>query len=371
MQIEEAIRRMGMADDHRDPHWNTAVRVTRVVQKADPGWLEELLFALLEAERPTFPMRAAFAEALRRLATAPGDADRVTTVRLLAEEGLGWADVRYELADVAEWLASAQPLGPLLAVFTTAEASDELAACLLHETVLRHDAPSAAGFAARLRAAGHPLGDLPLRRAPSERDHGMPWYPGLPKPHWTPPSPGKTPVPGPRDPAVTATELDWPGARLALSAHRAWVAADSECTEARLFLLDRPITPAGFGASVLRALPADSADGDLDGPYRVKARAVLRKLFSGASGGSAYGPGMKGANARLASWEALAALAGAEDYGITGTDTAAVEELAAGCTWLFYTSDWHLQVIPPLDVGIAVLRPDGRTIAVLAATDAD
>ncbi|TDC98060.1 DUF6183 family protein [Actinomadura sp. 7K507] len=367
MKVEEAVRRMGLADDYRDPQWSTAVKVTdRVVQKADPGWLEELLFALLRAERPTYPMRYAFQVALQRLATAPGDADRVTTVRLIAEEGRRWTDVRYEPADVAEWLASAQPLGHLLAVFKTAEASDELAACLLHETVLRHDAPAAAGFAERLRAAGHPLGNLPLRRAPSEQKLGMPWYPGLPKPDWPAPDKGGPPVPGPRDAGVTATELDWPDARRALSAHRAWVMADSECTEARLFLLDRPIPPADFGASVLAALPAESVGGTLDGPHRVKARAVLRKLLGGASGGSAYGAGMKAAYGRNAAWEALAALTGTGDGDIPAT-----EEAAAQCTWLFFTSDWHFQIVPPLDVGIAVLRPDGRTVAILAATDAD
>ena len=194
----------------------------------------------------------------------------------------------------------------------------------------------------------------------------MPWYPGLPKPDRPAPGKDRAPVPAPSDPGVTVTELDWPDSRRALSAHRAWVMADSDCTEARLFLLDRPIRPADFGASVLRALPAESVGGNLDGPHRVKARAVLRKLLGDASSGSAYGAGMKAAYGRKASWEALAALAGTEDGDIPAT-----EEAASECTWLLFTSDWHIQVIPPLDVGIAVLRPDGRTVAILAATDAD
>ncbi|WP_165963934.1 hypothetical protein [Actinomadura sp. KC216] len=47
----------------------------------------------------------------------------------------------------------------------------------MQETALRHDATSAAGFAERLRAAGHPLADLPLRPAPAEREHALTAYP--------------------------------------------------------------------------------------------------------------------------------------------------------------------------------------------------
>ncbi|TDD73514.1 hypothetical protein E1293_31125 [Actinomadura darangshiensis] len=93
---------------------------------------------------------------------------------------------------------------------------------------------------------------------------------------------------------------------------------------------------------------------------------VLRALFSGAASGGAYGPGMHGAHGRRASWESLAALAGVQE-----TDITAIEEAAGRCGWLFYTSDWHMRVIPPLDVGVTALRPDRRTVAVLSVTDAD
>lgn len=364
MEIDEAVRRMGLADSYEDPQWSTAVAVTdRVVQKAAPEWLEELLFALLRVDRPTYPMRYAFEAALERLARTPGDADRVTAVRMIAAEGLTWTDVRYSLAEAAAWLASAQPLPHLLAVFATADASDELAACLLHETALRHDARAAAGFAERLRAAGHPLGGLPLRPTRLERGLHVLRPPDRLRPEPPRPAEPGRPVLGPGGRGVAARAVPWPDARRALSAHRGW---DGDCTEARLFLLDRTIAPADFGALVLRALGADSVGGDVAGPHRTTASAVLRTLFGHAAGGGAYGPGMSGGNARRASWEALAALAGVEDG-----DLAAVEEAADACTWLSYTSGWHLQVVPPLDLGFACLRPDGRLVAVLAATDAD
>lgn len=104
----------------------------------------------------------------------------------------------------------------------------------------------------------------------------------------------------------------------------------------------------------------------MTGVRRVATVDVLRTLFSGAASGGAYGPRMHGAYARKASWESLAALA-----GVQATGPAAIEQAADRCTWLFYGSDWHLQVVPPLDVGIAALRSDRRTVAVLAVTDSD
>ncbi|TYB48029.1 DUF6183 family protein [Actinomadura chibensis] len=367
MEIEEAVRRMGLADTYRDRHWNRAVKVTdQVVQKAEPPWLEGLLGALLRVESPTYPMRYGFPVALRRLADAPGGADRVRKVREFAAAGLAWSDVRYDLREVAWWLASAQPAEHLLAALATADPADELAACLLQETALRHDATAAAGFAERLRAAGHPLAGLPLRAAPAERDHWLPRYPGPARPDWSRPGSDAPPADGPADPGVSAVELDWPDARLALSAHRAWVSDDGYGTEARLFRLDDVIAPGDFGGSVLRVLGLESAGGAFADTRRVTTSDVLRTLFAGAAGGSAHGPRMCGAYRRLASWEALAALVGVEPDGL-----AAVERAADRCAWVLYTSDWHLQVHPSMDVGIAALRPDRRTVAVVAATDSD
>ena len=93
---------------------------------------------------------------------------------------------------------------------------------------------------------------------------------------------------------------------------------------------------------------------------------VLRKLFIGAAGGGPYGGRRYGAYGRLASWESLAALVGAPDG-----DPATIEAAADRCTWLFATSDWHLQVHPAMDVGIAVLRPDHRRVAILSVTTSD
>ncbi|MBF9132868.1 hypothetical protein I0C86_28495 [Plantactinospora sp. S1510] len=367
MEIEEAVRRMGLADNHRDRHWNRAVKVTdNAVQRADPEWLTELLAALLRVPAPTYPMRHGFEVALRRLAYAPGNADRIRHVRTFAAEGRAWAPVRYELAEVAAWLATGQPVEHLLAVFDTAAATDEFAACLLQETALRYDASAAAGYAERLRATGHPLGMLPLRRTPTEHRHVLSHHPDPPSPNWRPPGDGAPPAPGPDGIDVTATELDWPDAGRALTAHHSWISDTGDTTEARLYLLDRPLDPADFGAALLRVLGPKSVGDSMTRTCGGTTAGVLRTLFHAAAGGSAYGPRMHGAYGRRASWQSLAAL-----VGVPGDDIPTIEAAAGRCAWLLYTSDWHLAVDPSMDTGIAVLRPDHRTVAILGATDSD
>ncbi|NDU74884.1 hypothetical protein GWI34_19965 [Actinomadura sp. DSM 109109] len=366
MEIEEAVRRMGLAETYRDRHWNRAVKVTDdTVQKAEPEWLDGLLAALLEVEEPTYPMRYGFEVALRRLASAPG-AGRVARVRALAAAGRAWSgDLRCTPPEVAEWLACAQRPEDLLAAFGDAEASDELAACLLQEAALRHDATSAAPYAGRLRDAGHPLAGLPLHPVGAERHLGLPRFPGRAEP-WHAPGEGAPEAPGPSGLGIDAAAVDWPGARRALSAFRNWPPGP-DALEAGLFRLDRPLAPADFGASLLRLLPVASTGAGTAAARRVAAADVLRTLFGGAASGGAYGPRMHGAYARKASWESLAALADVRE-----TDPAVVERAADRCVWLLYRSDdWHLQVVPSLDVGIAALRPDRRTVALLAATDSD
>jgi len=326
MEVEEAVRRMGLAKTFRDRHWLRAVKVTdNVVPTAPPGWLEELLGALLRVEEPTYPMCYGFAAALRRLAAAPG---RVEEVRRLAAAGLVWGEVRYRPAEVAEWLAAGQPEEHLMAVFEDAEASDELAACLLQETALRYDAGAAEAFARRLREAGHPLAALPLRRTAVELGQGP------------------SDFAAPEGIAVGATEIEWPEAPVALGAHAGWEA------EARLFRLERAVAEEEFGAALLRGLGLPSTASGLTGVQRAGAGDVWRTLFSGAR------MSMRGAYGRLASWRSLAALSG-------------VQGKEFECLWLCYTSDWHLRVHAGMDAGIAALRPDRRTVAVLAATNSD
>jgi hypothetical protein len=89
-------------------------------------------------------------------------------------------------------------------------------------------------------------------------------------------------------------------------------------------------------------------------------------LLGAASGGGCYGPALEGAYGRLAAWQSCAALVGVPDE-------TPVEEVAAQVqrtTWVSFSANtgWFYNI---LDLGLVALRPDGRSLAVLAATDSD
>ncbi|MFJ8826420.1 DUF6183 family protein [Streptomyces sp. NPDC102467] len=97
------------------------------------------------------------------------------------------------------------------------------------------------------------------------------------------------------------------------------------------------------------------------------AREVWQILYATASCGGMYHRGAHGAYGRLAAWWSLRALAGA-----AATATAAeVETAARACTWYRFEADTEWFHNEMSDYGIAALTPDGRRLAVLAATDTD
>ena len=102
MRISEAVRRMGGAETHRDRRWDRAVRVTdTAIRTAEPGWLAELLEALLAVPAPTHPQRFGYTAALKRLAAEPGGADRIALVRRFTAAGRAWVDEREMVAPTA------------------------------------------------------------------------------------------------------------------------------------------------------------------------------------------------------------------------------------------------------------------------------
>ncbi|MFD5515399.1 DUF6183 family protein [Streptomyces sp. NPDC127066] len=98
----------------------------------------------------------------------------------------------------------------------------------------------------------------------------------------------------------------------------------------------------------------------------------LRGLVAGlrpGSGGLGHGlhrPRFGGASG-LAAWQSLAALVGCPE----GAGAAEVEARVTACAWHGFDAGtkWFEQVA--WDIGLAVLSPDGRRLAVLAATDTD
>jgi hypothetical protein len=140
--------------------------------------------------------------------------------------------------------------------------------------------------------------------------------------------------------------------------------------EARVFVADRPI-PREEVLAVLTTLTMDCVAG-LGDDDRFEGEPcslddVWRTLFATGSLGGTYHEGIQGAYGRLAAWRSIAELSGA------GPSASAqeVERRARACAWYRFEADseWFHNELD--DYGIAALTPDGRRLAVLAATDTD
>ena len=233
----------------------------------------------------------------------------------------------------------------------------------------------------RLRAAGHPLGALPLRLLPVEGRPHLPSYHLRGQSNVAPFGPVRRDgEPQPVPPATVAVR-DVTGAMAAdliTSAVDNWVTDSNGRVAAHVFEVTPPLTPAALDAGLLAGLPVEALAGagtaDITA-HRSTAAGAFTVLFAAASAGSAYGHGLCGAYGRLHAWRSMAGLLGVAGPGdAPGGDAGAVERLAglaeaAGYVTFGARSPWYCQVA--WDIGIAVLRPGGGTLAVLAATDED
>jgi uncharacterized protein (TIGR02996 family) len=278
----------------------------------------------------------------------------------------------------ASLLAGCQPREVLLPLFERHALEDrhaELLACLAQEMVLRGaelvGVPTVSCFQEKLRVQNHPLARLPLPLLDLEEELHL-WLPqygprssgwgtafetrrGPPAP--LPPGPGRTPV--------VVREVTEPAA-----AGRIAAAVTNWQVESRVFHPEAPLgrdevsvgLVLSLGLECLRGAAAEDIRTGLIPPGQ-----ALNVLFSAASTGGAYNRGLAGAYGRLAAWRSLAGLAGA-------SADATVEEvagLARRCTWASFdaSSEWFFNVA--WDVGLLAVRPDGQSLAVLAATDTD
>jgi hypothetical protein len=158
--------------------------------------------------------------------------------------------------------------------------------------------------------------------------------------------------------------------REALSAVRGWAGESSGHAEARLFGVERPIWDDELSIAFLRSLKSDclaSTSQDDIWANRVSPGRAMSDLFAAASNGGAYGGGLLGAYGRLAAWASAQALTGA----FPGQSIEEVAALAEQCLWLSFgaSSGWFYNAVS--DIGLIAVRPDRRSLAVLAATDTD
>jgi hypothetical protein len=310
---------------------------------------------------------------LRLLATTPGPGHVAQALRLVtAPEVAGRGRDRA----TASLLASSHPVEEL-AVAYTGHASEELRACLVHELVLRDvavtETPGIADWATSSHWSHHPLRRLPLKRSSVEERVDLPKYAlhgesysmpyGAWDEHGLPVLTG-APVPSATE---TTTAAD---AQAMTGAVANWAEESNGRMEARAFALADPLE-AGSVPAALLTLGLECVKGEEKKSTLLVSPCppaqVWRVLFAAASTGGAYNSGLRGAYGRLAAWQSLAALAGAPQ----DAPFAEAESLVRESTWYGFDAEtaWFDQVA--WDFGIAALAPDGRRLAVLAATDTD
>jgi hypothetical protein len=313
--------------------------------------------------------------------------------------GLVFAEAALQLEAEPHWIAmrlahSQEPetLNRLFARQGTEASSREMLACLLQEMVLRDkyspgSVPDAALFIADLQASGHPLAWLPLNLAPEEleikgyaahfTENGN-YSPANPFGLWMesarelPPLPAKNPA----LPRVTFTERG-AGAEVdrIYAAVENWGDESNGRTEARVFELSSSVTPEELPADFLEHLSLECRENAAAiSLRRVNPGVILELLFAAAANGAAYNYGEGGAYGRLKMWQSLAALVGCMSEA---NYDAALEWVRACRAWWVFEVTEVIEDIPywfhraGWNMGIVVLRPEGDSIALLAATDTD
>ncbi|MEV3993604.1 DUF6183 family protein [Streptomyces sp. NPDC049837] len=243
----------------------------------------------------------------------------------------------------------------------------EFRACLLHELVRRpvsvDEHPALRSFAAALAVDGHPLAQLPCHLLPLEQIERDPsWYPMGPVSR-VPKDPLITPPLARRRTAGTkVTEVDdWEQDIAMRTVVEDWYTASNGRVAAHV----SPLAPTDFGALFAR-LPLECRR-DAPELWTTTADTVLGILRAAAAGGGAYAFGHFGAYGRLAAWQSLAGLVGLPAH----TPVPEIARRAEQTHWFLpdTEADWFEYVA--WDLAITALRPSGREIAVLAATDTD
>ncbi|QKW32484.1 hypothetical protein HUT17_04955 (plasmid) [Nocardiopsis flavescens] len=351
-----------------------AVVEARVAQ-GDAAFAADLGIALARAygSGQMWQYRSVFNHLLRLLATTGGREHVAQVVRLVSS-----AEVTSRRRDryTASLLASGHEVQDLAVVFT-GSASSELRWCLVHELVLRgvavEETAGIAGWALSLHGCGHPLDWLPLTLSDMEEGAGLASYSVHGSSHPVPYGPDRD-----REPVVAASagvpsvaEVTAEGVATAMAGAVAnWVEESNGRVEARVFAFAEPAdavsVPGALSGLGLECLQGVGEESVLSAAVCSPAQ-VWRVLFAAASTGGAYNSGSYGAYGRLAAWRSLAALVGSPQGATVGE----VEARVRDCTWYGFGADteWFGRVA--WDIGLAVLAPDRRRVAVLAATDTD
>ncbi|MFG2692089.1 DUF6183 family protein [Kitasatospora sp. NPDC048407] len=349
----------------------SAMAEERLAQ-GDAAFLADLglvLAASLDSPGATWQYRSVFDRLVRLLAVTPGAENVRQALRLLAAAP---RNGRNGDRLAASLLASGHRPADLAAAFA-GPASDELRACLVHELVLRgvdlSSIPRISAWATAPHFTHHPLGALPLTRSPLEAFAALPGYSAQGGCHALPYGSLDSEQLTTRRTAAAlppATETTTPELTAALGRAVAnWAEESNGRIEARVFEFATPLPVESVPAALL-TLGLDCLTDTKPSALSVSTcppADAWRVLFAAASTGGAYNSGAHGAYGRLAAWQSAAALA--------DTTLPTAEARATACHWFGFDAPtpWFHDIA--WDFGLATLTPDGRRLAVLAATDTD
>ncbi|SDT29891.1 hypothetical protein SAMN05216371_1815 [Streptomyces sp. TLI_053] len=363
----------------------------RRLERDGAAFVADLGIGLVQRHRPTSAAADApvvfdelFGRLVRLLAVTRGPGHVDELLRLLVE---GRPDDPEFDRYAASLLACCQAPADLAVVYAEgAAASEELRACLLQELVLRGvpvaETPGIASWATSPHWRDHPLGALPLVAAEPEREPDLPAWSvdgsscGLPYPDPEERHPAPRLDAAPVAAVETTTDAT---ARAMASAVANWADHPEEPegrVEARTFALAEPLDAEAVPAVLVRlGLDCLSELGELPKPgartafgvVAVEPAEVWQLLFAASSTGGAYDSACYGAYGRLHAWRSLAALAGAP----ADAPPSEVEASVRACSWYCFGADtpWFHRVV--WDLGVLTVSPDGRHLAVLAATTTD
>jgi uncharacterized protein (TIGR02996 family) len=342
------------------------------------SFLRASLGFIRNPEAPRLP-QLTLDQLVNALALTPGRATAEAVLQAVSEQG-GNSSVSREFASKLAAGQTPEVLLELLDRHRDEAALAELWACLLQEMVIRgvrlDDKPIAKWFGEKLRRDGHPLARQPLHLTPIEDDvpQSLPRYSVGGMSQCFPFGPSREgwgeglPDSGRHVPVLEEVSEESVCRRIE-AAVRDWGEMSNARLEARVFRATRPLTQDDLSATLLRALPLDCLEGaEVEGTHaeQVSASQAFAILFSAASGGCAYSRGLLGAYGRLEAWRSMGGLVGSDADNVGG-----IADRARRCLWVRFNGPypWYDQVA--WDIGLLAVRPDGMSLAVLAATDTD
>lgn len=370
MDILKWIQELDRSNDFR-PQW---AEVERLFARGERDTLVEIARECGHNDLQQAGRRSIWQRIIELLALSPGRANIETLCRIYEvapapNHTPPWPKPN-RARSFASILAQEQEVGELLALGEWAgdiPKHRELVACCAQELVTRGRAGEKdfdEATATRALLETHPLGVLPLRLLETEQS-----FPGL-LPHYR--------ASGMSHGFGGASALSTMGNGQArtirrleenvelLHAVRNWSEESNGLLDAGAFGLEPSLEVGDFGARVLRDSGLD-ATADVQAPRLITFASALEILFSAACAGGAYNAGERGAWGRLATWRSVGALVGLDD----AASIEKINEEALSCAWLDFAGqgDWFNNIA--WDVGIACLRRDGKSLAIVAATDTD